>query len=712
MTQSMHVNSWKALAVAGGISGVLWAPLAFGARVYLEDGDYSPRPAQIAPLDIEFPRAVLSETAALPSTAEALSKYDGISVHPHTLSSLLLDAQRLNPNLIVLRHFTPVGAAGIGLKDPCANPFSVAFGSTGASTGGCSVFAGHWVYHAGTTLAGTIDASTLIVSVADGTRINPGSYVVIYDAPAGSFRNAEHALVKSVSGSRVTLSTRGFKSVARSHSAGAIMAEHSLAESARGANTAEHWRYNQSSTCPTDANGRTIADAMRDWLVVNYNRDGSGNVFRGRLDGILLDADVWSISYYPRVDVNNDLVPDGGWSATSDVNYWGDGLDRFYQTLRNRFPDLLVVGGYRSTRGFEHLSGTQMEGWPVSNTQYSATPEYKQIDGLLADQMVRLREVPEHFPAYTENLSKTPTRLYPNGVSPPPPSNAPFRFSLGTTLLHDGYYALQPTPLNPDPWYDEFAVDVNPKSPNYGRAVASNPQNEALTRMHGGWLGMPLGARQRVYDDASFSPDRSLIANGGLDTSAAVTGWAGSNVNIGLDPDESASGSGSLRVSTHLAYASKPSSASVKTPRVSLEAGVPYTLAFTAKAQQLRGVKVYVAGSSQAFLIPEYWVRRVVNFTASRTGTYAVNFQVGEEDIPIWIDEVYLFEGNTNVFRREFESGLVVVNATAQQRKVPLEKTYLRILGTGQDSINNGGVITSVTIEPYDAAFLVRPLPE
>lgn len=710
--QSTQSNPWRVKAVAGAVIASLYAPCVFGAHAYLEDVQYDGRRAQLSPLNHEFPRKVLTESKGMPRTAEAISKWDGVAVNAYQMSSAVAAAQQLNPNLLIFKQFLLGGFQGSTLKDDCTNAFAPAFGSVGSATSGCSFYAGHWAYYAGTTLSGSISASTLIVSVADGKRITPGKYVVIYDAPAGSFRNAEHALVKSVSGDVVTLSARGFKSTPSSHAIGSIIAEHPVAAGTDGAETAGHWLYNLSSVCPKDANGNRLSDVFQDWLASNYRKDSRGNNFAGRVDGILFDTDPWSFSWRDRLDINNDLVPDGGWSANAGSNYWGDGLEQFYQGLRERLPELILIGGTRNTRGFDALSGVQMEGWPVSGSFFSPTPAYKVVDELLANYHLQLQEGPEHLAAYTENLNKTPSRTYPDGASPTPTSNAAFRFSLGTTLLGDGYYGEEPTAITPDPWYDEFAVDVNPSSPNYGRAVLSDPNNESLTRLHSGWLGMPLGAPRRIYDDQAFSVGRSLMSNGDLDTSAGLVGWRGVNVNVTYDNATSASGAGSLRVSNHLVYASKPASAVARSPKVRLVGGVDYTLVFAIKSQKPRGITVGIAGQTQGFLVPDYWVRRVVNFTPQTSGDYTISFNLGQEDIPVWLDDVYVFEGTTNVFMREFESGAVVVNGTAKPRSVELGETFLRIKGTGQDPINDGTEVTRVTVGAYDAAFLVRPLPE
>lgn len=46
--------------------------------------------------------------------------------------------------------------------------------------------------------AQAITATAKTISVTDASRFKVGQYVVIYDGPAGSFRNAEHAKVSGI----------------------------------------------------------------------------------------------------------------------------------------------------------------------------------------------------------------------------------------------------------------------------------------------------------------------------------------------------------------------------------------------------------------------------------------------------------------------------------------------------------------------------------
>jgi hypothetical protein len=112
--------------------------------------------------------------------------------------------------------------------------------------------------------------------------------------------------------------------------------------------------------------------------------------------------------------------------------------------------------------------------------------------------------------------------------------------------------------------------------------------------------------------------------------------------------------------------------------------------------------------SQKVFTSPA-WRRIVVTATAESAGSRSLILEIGRESSEIWIDDVHAFEGNVDILRRDYEHGIVVLNATGAAATVDLGGTFLRILGTGQDSINDGSSITQVTLDPFNAAILVRP---
>lgn len=637
-----------------------------------------------------FPRVVLTETKALSGDLDRYAKYYIISTQGGLINKVA-ELQNRHPELTYFRHFSPRAYQGYESRQHCNGGNGMPFEGTTAVTEGCNVFAGHWLYSAGTSLLQGVDAGARTLKVRDAGKIGVGQYVVIYDAPAGSFRNAEHAKVvgRNTSTGTITLESRGYKSTPKAHPSGAIVASHVVGQ----IGDARNWSYNLSSTGPRDANGKTTAEVMANWLANNYNRDGSGNRANIKVSGILFDADFSFELSSKRSDVDNNLAIDDGISSNGQ-NLWGQGLERLYGLVRARLPGFSIVGGTNDSRGAS-LSGTQMEGFPLLTGFLNRNPNYEAVDALLADYSYHVRH--GAGPLHTHNLSKTPTKSYPNGTGAS--SNAPFRFALGLTLLEDGYYGQENSERHPDPWYDEYAVDVAS-----GQAVASNPYDESAILQRRGWLGKPLGVRYRLYDTAAFAPNRALVS---ATFDGGTSGWSGRNVNVSRT-STALEGSGALAASGHLRYDRDIYATSIQGPSVSLTRGTSYTLAFAAKASQVREVKASAGSEGQRFLVGTGWRRYVMTWTAPATGKYPILFGVGRENTQVMIDSVYLFAGDADVFRRDFERGIVVVNATSKAKAVNLGGTFQRIKGRQDPAVNNGAVVSQVTIPPHDAAILVR----
>ena len=66
----------------------------------------------------------------------------------------------------------------------------------------------------------------------------------------------------------------------------------------------------------------------------------------------------------------------------------------------------------------------------------------------------------------------------------------------------------------------------------------------------------------------------------------------------------------------------------------------------------------------------------------------------------------------TGVYRRDFENGIALVNPKDNNGGGPvtvtLETSYIKINGTQDSSVNNGAVVSSVTLQPRDGIILLR----
>ncbi len=63
---------------------------------------------------------------------------------------------------------------------------------------------------------------------------------------------------------------------------------------------------------------------------------------------------------------------------------------------------------------------------------------------------------------------------------------------------------------------------------------------------------------------------------------------------------------------------------------------------------------------------------------------------------------------SVQVWRRDFEGGTVLVNASACTQTIPLDGRFQRIAGTQDPKVNDGSIVTAVTLPPLDGIILIR----
>lgn len=64
------------------------------------------------------------------------------------------------------------------------------------------------------------------------------------------------------------------------------------------------------------------------------------------------------------------------------------------------------------------------------------------------------------------------------------------------------------------------------------------------------------------------------------------------------------------------------------------------------------------------------------------------------------------------VWMREFEEGQVIVNATSSQQTVLLDGDFEKLHGTQDPDVNDGRIVSEVTLDPQDGLILLRPVTE
>lgn len=699
---------WACLLSISIVSLTGFSSASHATQPYLEDADSSNNAtSNSASANIDehlWPRIMMAETQTLAGDPEQFSKYRIIAASAHSVNRML-PLQEENPDLIYFRTVNPNEYLGYNDESAtrvCPQGHGNSFMFTTAASGDCGVYAGHWLYQPGAHTTNSITASSNSVRVSDISRFSNGDYVVIYNAPAGSFDNAEHARITSINNSTSTLNLeRGFKSNAVAHANGSIIAQH-----ARGFGNPnpQNWRYNLSTQSPRDANGLTYGQFLPMWIEDNITTNLLGEDTDVNVSGILFDSDFSFLFNSEDVDANNDLLIDNGISP-SGTNWWGIGMEQFYDRVRARFPNLILSGGVRDTRAFDSLNGTQFEGFPGFSDFFSPDPEYDNLASLLTSYSLSTRHR-DVGPTHSHVLSKTPSRIYPFNENPSNTTNRTFRFALGLTLLENGYFGFRNSSDTPDVWFDEYAVDITRGSSDFGRAIPSDPNDEAKVRAHLGWLGRPSGTRHRVYSDSEFATQEALLSG---TFNSNINGWEGQQVNISRTTSVTRDGAGALRVSPHTGgYQRDFGDAGIRGPLTSTTNGREYTFVFSARASQIREISASIGGHSERFYLRPEWQRYVMTFRATEGGSTRPRFNVGRENTEIFIDTVHFFEGNANIFRRDFDNGIVVVNATPSPRTISLDGTFQRIRGQQDSAFNNGASVSNLTLDAYDSAILVR----
>ena len=121
-----------------------------------------------------------------------------------------------------------------------------------------------------------------------------------------------------------------------------------------------------------------------------------------------------------------------------------------------------------------------------------------------------------------------------------------------------------------------------------------------------------------------------------------------------------------------------------------------------------REVRVALGNDTARLPLSPRWRRYVFTLRPTKNETTTLRFAVGKEDAPIWIDSVYVFKGDANVFKREFDRGLVLANATPKSKTIKVGSGYRRIAGNQDPAVNNGKAVTEVTLPPYDGLVLIK----
>ncbi|MFQ5599970.1 MAG: putative glycoside hydrolase [Candidatus Krumholzibacteriia bacterium] len=429
---------------------------------------------------------------------------------------------------------------------------------------------------------------------------------------------------------------------------------------------------------------------------------------RSELDGLFLD-NYWRDISWQQVwrQLDSDCNPThnpAGCDGVMDSNatldsLWNQALRDLVADIRQRFdalevqrPRPLAIITNNSADYFEWLNGTMAEYFPSghSNIDYDNVYGYnwnQEMSACPGGYLVApFRSAP--YQVLVLNAEWTGTTWSPGQSSE---FERHKRFTLVSTLLGDGYFSLDAGHAgHGNLWWE----------PEYDHAGRGK-----------GYLGQPLGPMVRLLQPTGtenlFNPD---FANGSSSWLAFPFDATGS-FSIDTTVVHSVPGAARLDVQSVLPSGSYK----LWQSPVSLVEHRDYTISFWARAGAELQLEVHLyaddcTGSrcwgDQRFCVPAQWTRFEMSFSSRGTAEAGLNFFVKAPGT-VWIDDVSLREGDTSLFRRDFDNGVVLLNYTRSTQVAALETTFYRLWIPGSDAFD-GAAVTSETIPPSDARIVLR----
>lgn len=663
-----------------------------------DDGEVRLEPG--APLTLPFPRLGIWWPDTRRQDHSRIARYDYVILDEGDRDALPGLRMR-NPDLIALTS---------------TNACELSYDGDGDGDPAVREVPGEWfLTQVGSTLAKGVDARATTLRVEAVTAVPgkgacgagktlrlfvPGDEVLIGD---------EVVRVRAVdAGGRTLTVERGFIRPAAAHVAGERLA--ALISFWPGT-----WLLDLSSTCPRV----TVDPAAGPETWGEYNaRAGAELVADPAWDGILVDRsdgdESWLVGDSTARSIDPDRsnrVPTDGYSGFDAA--WNEGLRAYEQRLRELVGDDRLIYVNWGHPNYELLNGDNFEGFPAADGTAYGTSWYATVFGPRPDggylDWLRSARQPNLTTIQTYEDDGFPDPAGDGGYRNPAtregfrPDYRKMRFGLCTALLGDGFFSYE---INTNGhaalallWFDEY--DDAGREPGY--------------------LGRPLGRARRAV---GLPTTRVLSRGGRFDTAADRRRWdlwtdtsAGYAARSRLDSGVRKRGRASLRVTV-----SRAAGADWRVSlgqRVAVRKGYDYTLSFWARADGERELSAIVEQSRAPWRtrvelgsvrLSTGWKRYVLCAPSrARDTTAELLLQLGQSEGTVWLDDVRFQAGNTQIWRRDFEGGVAIVNAGSRARVVPLRGTFRHIRGRQAPGVNDGTRVRTVRLRPRDGVILLRP---
>lgn len=563
----------------------------------------------------------------------------------------------------------------------------------------------------GSTLTQGIDAAQTVLHMGQMTATSGSTTIELFAVGEDVVIGSEIATIDSIDLLASTITVRrGSKRAASAHALGVRVA--ALIEF-----WPETWVMDVSNNCPLvivdplvgperwsdfDARFSAYITGLADW------------------DGIIIDRsdpdESWLVGFGSArsidPDRSNTLITDYGAFNSS----WNAGLRNMESQLRNALGADQIIIGNLTMNNYDLLNGTVFEGFPTdiiptARPSYSAEWEKTVFGPSLTPNLGSYAE-------WMSNAYSPPVCLietyedngFPgdggSGLACGDPGFVPnyrkMRFGLTTALMNDGFFSDEMSTSGHGAlclmWFDE-----------YDNAGAGQ-----------GYLGMPIGPATQI-DPLLTSP--SLAADGTFEVDFNL--WTLYNdprytSTISLDSTTAGQGAQSARIDV----ASTVGDLDVvlyAAPMVEMiQPSTDYVVSFWAKSDPPQVMRAWMADMNTPGdaveivgdnipVISQWQYYELPIRTSIATPQAGLYLGVGREIGSVWFDDIQFQVGSSRqLWQREFEHGLVIVNATASPRVVQLGAPFRKINGTQDPAVNNGSVVETITVPAWDGVILLR----
>ena len=554
----------------------------------------------------------------------------------------------------------------------------------------------------GTTLTQDVNATETIFHVAAVTVTDGVNTYDLFVKDDAAVIEGESVKIIGVNQAAKTLAVqRGFSRPASAHNAGVRIAAHISFWPGT-------WVMNLSTLSPT----AVISTSTQPERWGDYNaRVGINLIADPHWDGLLIDRSDPNQSWLVNNGYARTIDPDQSNTLLTDYSAfdaaWNEGLRQYEEQVRAGVGDDRLIFANWGMNNYDLLNGNNFEGFPPDgaddwpnwhNVMFGPFEDHK---GNYFDWMAQARqpnmtmiETYEIDGYHEDNPCDDPGFV---------PNYRKMRFGLGSALLNDGFYSYEIGTNGHGSlcllWFDEY-------------------DNAGAGR---GYLGQPLGPAYRL-DNLPLGANQ--VNGGDFETQADMDSWRfwvdtdeGYQATYTQDTTTSATGDASARIEITQTGGSDWQ-VEIDNGPIEVISGADYTLSFWAKADRERAIGAWVQMDHDPWtdfidfgnpVLSTDWQHFELTANASGDDTQAIlMFGLSESLGSVWLDDVQLRQGSRDAWRRDYDNGSVLLNATTVTHTITLDRTYRKIDG-GQDPAHNDGSLTAeVELGPRDAIILLR----